>query len=202
MTENAAYSVSVLNGILVGSFVELGLDGVSCFVSYYTSQLRSGLYTALVILTIIIARKQISSRDLWNNPPFSGKCEKLTVFDKYVIWAVILLYSMAIVALGIWVARIRYAFTFNNTGGSDGVLFAFYFMFDHSALVIARDVMAIAMSFVADCILVSLRCAYLPDWTDGHCSCFLHTDMEGLRHLEVKLEDCPYANRPDLSFIG
>jgi hypothetical protein len=79
---------------------------------------------------------------------------------------------------------------------------AFYFTFNHSALAIARDVMMIAMSFLADCILVSLRRVHLPNWTDKHCARALHADMEGLRHLEIKLENCTDANRSGLSFIG
>ncbi|KAJ3807325.1 hypothetical protein F5876DRAFT_68208 [Lentinula aff. lateritia] len=111
---------SWIDAYLVSAFVELFMDG---------------LYTALIIVTILVIASIKQKRSL----------------SDYVIYAsLFLLYAMCMVHLGSWAAHIHDGFI-NHTGDTSTV-FAFFSLASHQAIV--RDVMAVAMTLVADLILV------------------------------------------------
>lgn len=91
-------------------------------------------------------------RTLSSMVPASIK-QKRSLSD-YVIYAsLFLLYAMCMVHLGSWAAHIHDGFI-NHTGDTSTV-FAFFSLASHQAIV--RDVMAVAMTLVADLILVRIQ---------------------------------------------
>jgi hypothetical protein len=74
---------------------------------------------------------------------------------------------MALVALSIWAARIGYAFIWDSSEGSEGMVATFEEAPHHFAFALVRDIMAVMMTVIADCILVSSESPATVMFTDG-----------------------------------